>query len=306
VEPLAGGRILVDGVDLSTVPLRDVRARRPRGLVIIPQDPVLFSGTLRNCLDPFGLHQDADLLEALESVGLRDATATTAIAAAATAAAAVHQHQHQHQHNHQHRQPSQQPKSSEEGTVLAVNSAALVGGGSASSPPNNSAPAADTAAAGTAGTAGTPGTAGAATTAAALALPARRSLLDSEVAEGGRNWSVGERQLLAMARALLERPRVLVLDEATASVDGDTDARIQRMLRELPRLRPGEVTVVSVAHRLNTIMDFDEVLVMSEGAAAEMGPPAELLAKAPPGPFAQLVDSTGKDNAAALRAMVAC
>ena len=171
VEPLAGGRILVDGVDLSTVPLRDVRARRPRGLVIIPQDPVLFSGTLRNCLDPFGLHQDADLLEALESVGLRDATATTAIAAAATAAAAVHQHQHQHQHNHQHRQPSQQPKSSEEGTVLAVNSAALVGGGSASSPPNNSAPAADTAAAGTAGTAGTPGTAGAATTAAAFALP---------------------------------------------------------------------------------------------------------------------------------------
>ena len=123
------------------------------------------------------------------------------------------------------------------------------------------------------------------------------------MAEGGGNWSVGERQLLAMARALLERPRVLVLDEATASVDGDTDARIQRMLRELPHLRSGEVTVISVAHRLNTIMDFDEVLVMADGAAAEMGPPARLLAKEPPGPFAALVESTGKENAAALRAM---
>ena len=78
-----------------------------------------------------------------------------------------------------------------------------------------------------------------------------------------------------MARALLERPKVLVLDEATASVDGETDAQIQRTLRELPQLR--DATVLSVAHRLATIIDFGRVLVMDRGRAAEAGAPAELL-----------------------------
>ena len=232
VEPLAGGRILLDGVDLATLPLRAVRARRPRGLVIIPQDPVLFSGNLRNCLDPFGLHPDTDLLEVLESVGLKDVIQEAA---------------------------SDKPSLAHETAVgngrMNISSSLGTGG-----------------------------------------------LLDSVVTEGGGNWSVGERQLLAMARALLERPRVLILDEATASIDGETDARIQRMLRELPRLRTG-VTIISIAHRLNTIMDFDEVLVMSAGTAAEIGNPAALLAKSPPGHFAMLVDSTGKENAAVLRSL---
>ena len=74
-EPLVSGRVTVDGVDLAALPLADVRARKPRGLVVIPQDPVLFSGSLRDCLDPFRSFEDADLLEVLGAVGLRGALA---------------------------------------------------------------------------------------------------------------------------------------------------------------------------------------------------------------------------------------
>ena len=124
------------------------------------------------------------------------------------------------------------------------------------------------------------------------------SKLDLNVEEGGSNFSVGERQLLNLARALLTQPRVLVLDEATASVDGETDALIQQMLRQ----KFSESTVISIAHRLNTIMDYDYVLVMSEGRAVEFGSPAELLQNER-GTFSELVNSTGSHGAAALRSM---
>ena len=124
-------------------------------------------------------------------------------------------------------------------------------------------------------------------------------ILDTRLEEGGSNYSVGERQLLNLAAALLSQPRVLVLDEATASIDYETDAFVQRMLRT----RFQNTTLITVAHRLNTIMDYDLILVMDQGRAVEMGSPAELLSKTQ-GEFAKLVDATGADGSKALRAMV--
>jgi ABC-type multidrug transport system fused ATPase/permease subunit len=99
--------------------------------------------------------------------------------------------------------------------------------------------------------------------------------LNANVAEGGANFSAGERQLLAIARALLRKARVVVLDEATASVDAAGDAVVQRALREHLQ----GATVLTIAHRLQTVLDSDLVIVMGEGRVAEMGTPDELLEK---------------------------
>jgi ABC-type multidrug transport system fused ATPase/permease subunit len=206
----------LDGIDLSTLYLKDVRARKPHGMVVIPQDPVLFSGTLRDCLDPFNGYEDHELLESLRAVGIN---------------------------TERNENNSGTPESIRDQTIL-----------------------------------------------------------EASVHEGGSNWSVGERQLLALARALLKKPRVLILDEATASVDGDTDARIQHMLRNSPHLSNNEVTVLSVAHRLNTVMDFDNILVLDNGVAAEFGKPSTLLENKQ-GALSKLVDATGSSNSTALRLM---
>eukprot|EP00546_Thalassionema_frauenfeldii_P021263 CAMPEP_0178902844 /NCGR_PEP_ID=MMETSP0786-20121207/4830_1 /TAXON_ID=186022 /ORGANISM="Thalassionema frauenfeldii, Strain CCMP 1798" /LENGTH=907 /DNA_ID=CAMNT_0020574155 /DNA_START=729 /DNA_END=3452 /DNA_ORIENTATION=- len=123
-----------------------------------------------------------------------------------------------------------------------------------------------------------------------------KDLLSTKVEEGGSNYSVGERQLLNLARSLLSQPKVLVLDEATASIDGETDNFVQKMLRT----RFPNTTLVTVAHRLNTIMDYDLILVMDEGHAVEFGPPYELLCNQQ-GSFSDLVNSSGSQNATALR-----
>jgi ABC-type multidrug transport system fused ATPase/permease subunit len=198
---IEAGRILLDGIDLSSVGLSDVRGRR-NGMTIIPQDPFLAGSNLRDCLDPFHQSNDADIISALEAVRLN--------------------------------------KNSNGNT----------------------------------------------------------GILDTLVQEGGFNFSVGERQLVNLARALLSKPKVLILDEATASIDGETDSFIQEMLRT----RFKETTLVTIAHRLNTIMDYDLILVMDAGRAAEFGPPAELLENK--GIFSELVDATGSESASALRAMV--
>ena len=133
---------------------------------------------------------------------------------------------------------------------------------------------------------------------ASVRLGNGKLLPSMKLEEGGSNFSVGECQLLNLARALLSQPKLLVLDEATASIDGETDAFIQKMLRT----RFSNTTLVTIAHRINTIMDYDLLLVMDAGRAVEFGSPAELLG-IPGGVFSELVDAAGGENSKALRAM---
>ena len=120
--------------------------------------------------------------------------------------------------------------------------------------------------------------------------------LDAPVTDGGANFSVGERQLLCFARALLRRPRVLLLDEATASCDEVSDAAIQRALRA----SFADVTVMSIAHRLATVMDYNRILVMSDGSAVECDAPNTLLTD-PGGALTALVAALGPATATHLR-----
>jgi ABC-type multidrug transport system fused ATPase/permease subunit len=96
--------------------------------------------------------------------------------------------------------------------------------------------------------------------------------LSSTVSESGGNLSQGQRQLLCLARAIVSRPKIMVLDEATSAVDMNTDALIQRSIRE----EFTGSTLIVIAHRLSTIADFDRILVLKDGVAAEFGTPREL------------------------------
>jgi ATP-binding cassette subfamily C (CFTR/MRP) protein 4 len=116
--------------------------------------------------------------------------------------------------------------------------------------------------------------------------------LDTLVAERGSNFSVGQRQLLCLARAILLKKRILVLDEPTANVDTNTDQLLQHTLKE----NFSEATIISVAHRLDTIIDYDRILVLGEGRVLEYGSPSELLSKEE-GHFASMVRSTGESMA---------
>ncbi|KAG0238087.1 hypothetical protein BGW42_007641 [Actinomortierella wolfii] len=124
--------------------------------------------------------------------------------------------------------------------------------------------------------------------------------LEAAVAAHGENLSVGQRQLVCLSRALLAKSKVVVLDEATASVDMATDALIQKAIRE----DFATSTVVTIAHRLNTIIDYNMILVMDRGEVVEFDTPQRLLER-PGSLFGSLVDETGAQNAALLRAMAA-
>ncbi|TBU41809.1 P-loop containing nucleoside triphosphate hydrolase protein [Dichomitus squalens] len=201
VEP-ASGSIIIDGIDISSVGLHDLRSR----VTFIPQDATLFSGTLRENLDPFNEHTDAECLDVLYRVHLlSDARAT----------------------------PNPRDSHPE-----------ITGGDD------------------------TRGDAE-----AKLEEATRTITLDAEVSAGGTNFSQGQRQLIAMARALLRHSALVILDEATSSIDMETDAKIQATIREEFK----ESMLLTVAHRLRTIVDYDRLLVLDKGKVVEFDTPLNLI-----------------------------
>uniref|UniRef100_A0A3Q3LYS7 Multidrug resistance-associated protein 4-like n=1 Tax=Labrus bergylta TaxID=56723 RepID=A0A3Q3LYS7_9LABR len=193
VEPQ--GKIYIDGLLTSEIGLHDLRQK----MSIIPQDPVLFTGSMRKNLDPFNYHSDEELWNALKEVQLKSVV--------------------------------------EE-------------------------------------------------------LPGK---LETVLAESGSNFSVGQRQLVCLARAVLRKNRILIIDEATANVDPRTDELIQKTIRDKFR----ECTVLTIAHRLNTIIDSDRILVLDAGRIHAYDEPYTLLQE-PEGIFYKMVQQTGKQEAAAL------
>jgi ABC-type multidrug transport system fused ATPase/permease subunit len=183
---LIEGEIYIDNIETSSLPLQQLRTK----ISIIPQDPVLFSGTLRRNLDPFEIYSDNEIWDALNQVELKEISQAFGL----------------------------------DGMVLA----------------------------------------------------------------GGSNYSVGQRQLICLARAILRQNKILILDEATANVDPQTDLLIQHTIRK----RFIDCTILTIAHRLHTIMDSDRVLVMNFGKADEFASPYELLMQ-PHSRFKQMIDATG-------------
>lgn len=218
------GHIYIDGLDVSKIKLHDLRSR----LAIIPQDPVLFSGTIRTNLDPFDQYSDGELYDALERVHLISRN--------------------------------------EDGTIIPTTSTPGHTGGTTT--PEGSAPSSIT---------------GKNTNIFAS--------LSSSISEGGLNLSQGQRQLLCLARAIVSRPKVMVLDEATSAVDMSTDALIQRSIRS--EFGRNSTTLLVIAHRLSTIVDFDRILVMDAGKAVEFGTPRDLMG-IEGGVFRSLVEDSGE------------
>ncbi|KAJ3212821.1 hypothetical protein HDU67_003594 [Dinochytrium kinnereticum] len=195
IEP-TNGFITIDGINVCEIGLHDLRSR----LTIIPQDPVLFAGTIRSNMDPFCEFEDAAIWSCLERVHILETMQTTCA------------------------------------LEKSEGCSTLLDGEDRSMGPTLS--------------------------------------LDTAVAEGGQNFSQGQRQLLCLARALLRSFKVAILDEATASVDNETDGRIQETLRG-PDFEG--VTVLSIAHRLRTVADYDYILVLDKGQVSQFGSPWDLL-----------------------------
>jgi ATP-binding cassette subfamily C (CFTR/MRP) protein 1 len=120
--------------------------------------------------------------------------------------------------------------------------------------------------------------------------------LDAHINEGGSNLSSGQRQLISLARALLAPSNILVLDEATAAVDVETDAMLQTTLRSSMFKNR---TIITIAHRINTILDSDRIIVLDKGRVAEFESPAELVRRK--GLFYELVREAGLLNSLDLK-----
>ncbi|EMD39008.1 hypothetical protein CERSUDRAFT_104287 [Gelatoporia subvermispora B] len=203
------GRIVIDGIDVTSIGLYDLRSR----ITFIPQDATLFSGTLRDNLDPFGEHDDSECWDVLYRVQM---ITDSQLASQRTS-----------------REPSRPASIHERETIASIS------------------------------------------TTATESDPKTTITLDTQVSPGGTNFSQGQRQLIAMARALLRRSAIIVLDEATSSIDFATDAKIQATIRE----EFGDSLLLTVAHRLRTVIDYDRLLVLDKGNLAEFDTPLNLINK---------------------------
>jgi len=123
--------------------------------------------------------------------------------------------------------------------------------------------------------------------------------LDHEVKEKGENLSMGTAQLICLARVLLKRPQILFMDEATASVDAETDKFVQETIRK-PGVLPDKCSIVTIAHRLHTVIDYDRIVLLAQGCVVEDGHPGKLLEKKD-GAFTALVESTGPASSRELK-----
>jgi ABC-type multidrug transport system fused ATPase/permease subunit len=256
IVEICGGVIRIGGRDITgATDIPDLR----RAITIIPQDPTLFSGTIRSNLDPFGEHTDEAMWAVLGRLGLRERLESGSMGAAPAADA------------------------NQQGSMYGDKA---MSGGSASAP--NSATVGHTTATGFETK----------EDAAAAATAAQTRGLDSVVAEKGGNFSVGQRQLLCLARALMKRSSILLLDEATASVDNSTDALIQRVIRTEFR----HCTVITIAHRIGTVIDADRIILMDHGVLLEQGHPSDLLRRHG-GSFRAMVERLGKEHFDKLQAV---
>ena len=245
-----GGKILIDDVDIGTIGLLDLR----ENLTIVPQDPTLFTGTIRSNIDPFGLFTDEEIFTALRqvhligpgSVGASDSSATIKMDPPSSI-------------NNPEVSAIEDVETAAATADLAAPAPLAHGRQSLSIPPvTGEDPEPDL---------------------NRVTTNTRENTnvftnLSSPVAESGTNLSQGQRQLLCLARALLKSPRVLLMDEATASIDYATDAKIQDTLREIRGS-----TIITIAHRLQTIVDYDKVLVLDKGEVVEFAAPWELIAR---------------------------
>ena len=270
------GKILIDDVDIGLIGLQDLR----EAITIVPQDPTLFTGTLRNNLDPFGIFADEEIFTALRRVQL----ISSATKAAHDAADVKTRHMSETENAQQSRTKDLVDTPGESGTATPASSdaptlAARSTPFHAGDGPEEGAGGIDTNLADTPDRSSS-GTQSADATLVKIASNARDDnknifhTLSSPIAESGSNLSQGQRQLLCLARALLKSPRVLLMDEATASIDYATDSKIQETLRELK-----DNTIVTIAHRLQTIIDYDKVLVLDKGEVIEYDDPWELIRK---------------------------
>ncbi len=217
------GKIVIDDIDIGLIGLQDLR----EAITIVPQDPTLFTGTVRSNLDPFDLFTDEEIFATLHRVQLIGAPSSESASSSATP---IVPNIVTPPDSSQSENGSKDDSSEDEDLDL-----------------------------------------GKKTTNTRENANIFKNL-SSPIAESGSNLSQGQRQLLCLARALLKAPRVLLMDEATASIDYATDSKIQDTLREVK-----ESTIITIAHRLQTIIDYDKVLVLDKGKLIEFDAPWELI-----------------------------
>ncbi|KAK5580209.1 hypothetical protein RB653_000222 [Dictyostelium firmibasis] len=199
IVELSSGRIIIDGIDISTIGLKDLRSQ----LAIIPQEPVMFTGTLRSNLDSLSEHTDTELWDVLREIQLYEHVKKVSVG--------------------------------DEGLDLKVND----------------------------------------------------------------NWSQGQKQLIGLGRALLKKPKILVCDEATASVDSLSDELIQKIIRE----KFSDAIILTIAHRLNTIVESDRIMVLDSGSIVEFNKPSVLIQNEN-SLLNWLIDETGAQNAHYLKSLI--